>query len=48
MQMFGEGIAPESMSEGADDGENIARNVRSKTLASKDIDDKLGNFIRES
>ena len=48
MQMFGDGIASESMSEGAEDGENIARNVRSKTLALKDIDDKLGNFNRES
>lgn len=47
MQMFGEGIS-DSMSEGTDDGENLARNFRTKTLALKDIDDKLGNFNRQS
>ena len=47
MQMFGDGIS-ESMSEGNDDGEKVARTVRSKTLALKDIDDKLGNFNRQS
>ena len=48
MQMFGEGIAEESMSEGPDDGDNYARNVRHKTLVLKDIDDKLGDFNRAS
>ena len=47
MQMFGEGIS-DSMSEGTDDGENLARNFRTKTLALKDIDNKLGNFNRQS
>ena len=48
MQMFGEGISERSMSEGIDDGENVARNVRSKTLQLKDIDNRLGNFNRAS
>ena len=49
MQMFGDGILNESESEGySTDGEEIAKDMRRKTLILKDIDNRLGNFNRQS
>ena len=49
MQMFGDGILNESESEGySTDGEEIAKDMRRKTLILKDIDDKLGHYNRQS
>ena len=51
MQMFGDGIIndDESVQESSvNDGEEIARDVRRKTLILKDIDSKLGNFNKQS
>ena len=50
MQMFGDGIISDEESIKSDiyEGEDMARNVRRQTLILKDIDDKLGNFNKQS
>ena len=49
MQMFGEGIISDDHDENYNnDGEEVAKNVRKQTLILKDIDNKLGNYNKES
>ena len=51
MQMFGDGIVSDEESTKNSingDGDEMAKDVRKKTLILKDIDSKLGNFNRES
>ena len=50
MQMFGDGIFDDESvkTESLYEGEDMARDVRRKTLMLKDIDNKLGSFNKES
>ena len=50
MQMFGDGIFndDDSVRNEMFEGEDMAKDIRKKTLILKDIDSKLGNFNRES
>ena len=49
MQMFGDGILDDESEKGSVyEGEEMARDVRRKTLMLKDIDSKLGDFNKES
>ena len=49
MQMFGEGIISEDNDQNYNnEGEEVAKNVRKQTLILKDIDNKLGNYNRQS
>ncbi len=51
MQMFGEGIISDDENYkpiNSNEGEDVARKVRSQTLILKNIDDKLGDFNKEN